>query len=64
MGTCLNGFFFLKFLSSYLLTRRSRNQKVTSLLFTLLDISPTIARTQNFDTENLNYAKFYRAAQC
>jgi hypothetical protein len=47
----------------FLLTRRSRNQKSYKLSFTQLDISPTIAQTQIFDTENLNDAKFCRATQ-
>jgi hypothetical protein len=51
------------FFISLLLTRRSRNQKSYKLSFTLLGSSSTIAQTQNFGAENLNYAKLYRAAQ-
>ena len=37
--------------------------KKLKLLFTLLYISPTIHQIENFDTENWNNAKLYRAAQ-
>ena len=37
--------------------------KKLKLLFTQLGISPTISQIENFDTENRDNAKLYRAAQ-